>query len=245
MKGGKAAKVAKPMKISIKLTALFFSLIIITVAASFSQEPASGTFDIPERAPDIVITANTMTVKDELAYLEGNVKATREGDILTCNRAIVSQKPQWVLASLTPKLYRKETLSELKLLREMHLEARNIYYDVDGGKFNASDSVSVRLEEKSWDLATYSWVLITAEEMVGFKESNRMIFNGNVKIKDKDHFGRGNRLDYLKETNTAILSGNAYVETQEFNQKKGQFEKKIIEGNKITYNTETKEATSE
>lgn len=228
-----------------KLVKLMTFAIMLAASSLTAMELASDTFAIPERPADIVITANTMTVKNELAYLEGNVKATREGDILTCNRAIVSQKPQWVIASLTPKLYRKEAVAELKVHREMNLEARSIFYDVDGGKFNASDSVSVRLEEKSWDLATYSWVIITADEMVGFKDSNRLIFSGNVKIKDKDHFGRGNRLDYLKESNTAILSGNAYVETQEFNQKKGKFEKRILEGNKITYNTETKEATSE
>lgn len=227
------------------VTKILVLMLILAQTALAVSEPASDTFVIPERKPDVIITANTMTVKDDLAYLEGNVKAIREGDILTCNRAIVSQKPQWVLASLTPKLYRKQSVPELKVTREMHLEARNIFYDSDGGKFNASDSVTVRLEEKSWDLATYTWALITADAMVGFKESNRLIFSGNVKIKDKDHFGRGNRLDYLKDSNTAILSGNAYVETQEFNAKKGQMEKKTIEGQKITYNTETKEATSE
>jgi lipopolysaccharide export system protein LptA len=193
----------------------------------------------------MVITANTMSVKDGIATLEGSVKATRDTDILTCNRAIVSESPQWVLASLTPKLYRKEIVTDLKLHREMHLEARNIFYDVDAGKFNASDSVSVRLEEKSWDLATYSWVLITADAMAGYKDSNRLIFSGNVRIKDKEHFGRGNRLDYMKDSNTAILSGDAFVETTERNAKTGKLEKRTIEGQKITYNTETKEATSE
>ena len=209
------------------------------------KEPASDTFNIPEKKPDIVITANSLTIKNDLAYLEGNVKATRANDILTCNRAIVSQKPQWVLASLTPKLYRKESLPDLKLTREMHLEARNILYNVDEGKFNASNSVNLRLEERSWDLATYSWVIVSSDEMVGFKDSNRLIFSGNVKIKDKDHFGRGNRLDYLKDANTAVLSGNAYVETKELNEKTGKMEKRILEGDKITYNTKTKEATSQ
>ncbi|GAB4274661.1 MAG: hypothetical protein Kow0029_15220 [Candidatus Rifleibacteriota bacterium] len=208
-------------------------------------EPASETFKILSEPPDIIITANTMTVKDKIAYLEGNVKATRGNDILTCNRAIVNEDPQWVLASLTPKLYRKENLVDQKIQREMHLEARNIFYDVAAGKFNASDSVSVRLEERSWDLATYSWLLITSDAMAGYKDSNRLIFSGNVKIKDKDHFAKGNRLDYLKDNNTAILTGNAYIETNEFNEKKGQMEKRIIEGQKITYNTKTKEAVSE
>lgn len=228
-----------------RLFALVTAIYLLLTTAILSQEPASTTFSIPERDPDMIITANTMSVKDKLAYLEGNVKATRGNDILTCNRAVVSDSPQWVLASLTPKLYRKENLAELKLQREMHLDARNIFYDVASGKFNASDSVSVRLEERSWDLATYSWVLITADAMAGFKDSNRLIFSGNVKVKDKDHFAKGNRLDYLKSSNTAILTGNAYVETSEFNVKKGQMEKRIIEGEKITYNTETKEAVSE
>lgn len=127
----------------------------------------------------------------------------------------------------------------------MHLEARNIFYNVDAGKFNASNSVNLRLEERSWDLATYSWVIISSDEMVGFKDTNRLIFSGNVKIKDKDHFGRGNRLDYLKDANTAVLSGNAYVETRELNEKTGKMEKRILEGDKITYNTKTKEATSQ
>lgn len=228
-----------------KLLALIAFPLLVAGTALFSMELASDTFTIPGRPPDMVITSNTLTVKDKLAYLEGNVKATRQNDILTCNRAIVNQDPQWILASLTPKLYRKEALVELKLLREMHLEARNIFYDVDAGKFNASDSVSVRLEERSWDLATYSWLLITADAMAGFKGSNRLIFSGNVKVKDKDHFAHGNRLDYLKDSNTAILSGDAYIETNEFNEKSGKMEKRIIEGQKITYNTETKEAVSE
>lgn len=245
-----AGKLATTMNKLSQMIFFFLLAATILVAAekasdTFAIEPASGTFAIPERKPDVVITANTMTVKDDLAYLEGNVRATRAGDILTCNRAIVSQKPQWVLASLTPKLYRSESNAELKVHREMNLEARNIFYDIDAGKFNASDTVAVRLEEKSWDLATYTWVLINSDAMAGFKDSNRLIFSGNVKIRDKDHFGRGNRLDYLKDSNTAILSGNAYVETQEFNAKKGQLEKRIIEGQKITYNTRTKEATSE
>jgi lipopolysaccharide export system protein LptA len=223
-------------------------LLLICVLLSCSclaQELASATFHIPERDPDVVITANTMSIKNDLAYLEGNVRATRANDLLTCNRAIVSNKEKWVLASLTPKLLRQEKLAEFKLSREMQLEARNIFYDSEAGKFNASDSVSVRLEERSWDLATYSWVIITSNAMVGYKDSNRMIFSGNVKIKDKDHFGRGNRLDYLKDSNTAILSGNAYVETREFDEKTKKMETRTIEGQKITYNTKTKEATSE
>lgn len=223
-------------------------LLILTfpvMGQDLNFSPASGTFFIPETPPSIVITANTMLVKDGVATLEGDVKATREGDILTCNRALVSNSPRWLLASLTPRLYRREVIPEQKLIRETNLEARNIYFDSDNGKFNASDSVNVKIEERSWDLATYTWAVITSDDMVGYRDNNRMIFSGNVKMRDKDRFGRGHRLDYLKETATAILTGNAMIETNELNQKTGKYEKRIIEGQKITYNTETHEAVSE
>jgi lipopolysaccharide assembly outer membrane protein LptD (OstA) len=137
-------------------------------------------------------------VKNGIATLEGDVKATREGDILTCNRALVSNSPKWLIASLTPRLYRREVVPEQKLVRETNLEARSIFFDSDNGKFNASDSVNVKIEERSWDLATYTWAVITADEMVGYRDSKRMIFSGNVKIRDKDRFGRGHRLDYSR-----------------------------------------------
>ncbi len=215
------------------------------MAAEISFEPASNTFYIPETKPDIVITANTMLVKDGIATLEGDVRATREGDILTCNRALVSNSPRWLLASLTPRLYRRETIPEQKLIRESNLEARCIFFDNENARFNASDSVNVKIEERSWDLATYSWVIISADEMLGFRDSGRLIFSGNVRIKDKDSYGRGHRLDYLNESSTAILTGDAMVETQELDKKTGKMEKRRLEGQKITYNTETKEAVSE
>lgn len=224
---------------------LLAGIFTAAVGQEINFTPASGTFFIPETPPSIVITANTMLVKDGIAMLEGDVKATREGDILTCNRALVSNSPRWLLASLTPRLYRRETIPEQKIIRETNLEARNIYFDSDSGKFNASDSVNVKIEERSWDLATYTWAVITADEMLGYRDSKRMIFSGNVKIRDKDRFGRGHRLDYMKETSTAILSGDAMVETTEFNKKTGKLEKRIIEGQKITYNTDTREAVSE
>ncbi|MBU1106998.1 MAG: hypothetical protein KKB51_10050 [Candidatus Riflebacteria bacterium] len=227
----------------ILLAATLLCFTLSALAVSF--EPASDTFHIPDTKPDIVITANTMLVKDGIATLEGDVRATREGDILTCNRAIVSNSPRWLLASLTPRLYRRATVPESKMIRETNLEARSIYFDSDKGRFNASDSVNVKIEERSWDLATYSWVVITADEMLGFRDSNRMIFSGNVRIRDKERFGRGHRLDYLKESATAILSGDAMVETQEPNKKTGKMEKRILEGQKITYNTETRELVSE
>lgn len=226
----------------IVIVAVFVALISCRL---YSQTEASATFEIPSTKPDIVITSNSMSIKDGIAKLEGNVRATRAGDLLTCNRALVNNSPRWLLASLTPRLFRKESIIEKKITRELFLEARNIYWNSDTGKFNASDSVNLRIEEKSWDLATYTWVIITSDAMAGYRDNKRLIFSGNVKVKDKDRFARAQRLDYLKDTSTAVLTGNAYVETKEWNQKKGKFEKRILTGERITYNTETKEAISE
>lgn len=225
------------------LTIAALCLCVTAFASTFT--PASDTFHIPETPPDVVITANNMSVKDGVATLEGNVKATRVNDILTCNRALVNSSPRWMLASLTPRLYRREAIAEKKVIRELNLEARNIFWDSDSGKFSASDSVHLRIEERSWDLATYSWAVITADDMLGFRDNKRMIFSGNVKVRDQNRFGRGNRLDYLKDNNLAILSGNAMLETQETNKKTGKQEKRVIEGQKIIYNTETREVISE
>ncbi len=226
------------------LSVVFFVMLAATVLCS-DFTPASDTFYIPETPPDIVITANTMTVRDGNAILEGNVKATREHDILTCNRALVNSSPRWLLASLTPRLYRREAIPAEKVIRELNLEARNIFYDTDKGQFSASDSVHLRIEERSWDLATYSWAVITADDMLGFRDSSRMIFSGNVKVRDKDNYGRGNRLDYLKEKSLAILSGNAVLETHEKNEKTGKMEPRTLKGQRIIYDTVTRQAVSE
>ncbi len=225
------------------LLLLFVLLVAAAVAKDF--QPASDTFAIPETPPDIIITANTMTVRDGNAILEGNVKATRANDILTCNRALVNSSPRWLLASMTPRLFRREALPEQKIIRETNLEARNIFYDSDNGKFSASDSVHLRIEERSWDLATYTWAVITSDEMLGFRDSSRMIFSGNVKVRDQENYGYGNRLDYLKERSLAILSGNAVLETKEKNAKTGKMEPRVLKGQKIIYNTETRQAVSE
>ena len=225
------------------LLLLFVLLVAAAVAKDF--QPASDTFAIPETPPDIIITANTMTVRDGNAILEGNVKATRANDILTCNRALVNSSPRWLLASMTPRLFRREALPVQKIIRETNLEARNIFYDSDNGKFSASDSVHLRIEERSWDLATYTWAVITSDEMLGFRDSSRMIFSGNVKVRDQENYGYGNRLDYLKERSLAILSGNAVLETKEKNAKTGKMEPRVLKGQKIIYNTETRQAVSE
>ncbi|GAB1352691.1 MAG TPA: LptA/OstA family protein [Candidatus Rifleibacterium sp.] len=226
---------------------LLLLLFVLLVAAAFAKDfqPASDTFAIPETPPDMIITANTMTVRDGNAILEGNVKATRANDILTCNRALVSNSPRWLLASMTPRLFRREALPVQKIIRETNLEARNIFYDSDNGRFSASDSVHLRIEERSWDLATYTWAVITSDEMLGFRDSSRMIFSGNVKVRDQENYGYGNRLDYLKEKSLAILSGNAVLETREKNAKTGKMEPRVLKGQKIIYNTETRQAVSE
>lgn len=226
---------------------LLLLLFVLLVAAAFAKDfqPASDTFAIPETPPDMIITANTMTVRDGNAILEGNVKATRANDILTCNRALVSNSPRWLLASMTPRLFRREALPAQKIIRETNLEARNIFYDSDNGRFSASDSVHLRIEERSWDLATYTWAVITSDEMLGFRDSSRMIFSGNVKVRDQENYGYGNRLDYLKEKSLAILSGNAVLETREKNAKTGKMEPRVLKGQKIIYNTETRQAVSE
>lgn len=207
--------------------------------------PPSEAFNIPDTRPDVVITSSTMTVKDGIAILEGTVRATRQTDVLTCGRAVVSNSPRWMHATLAPRIYRKESILEQKLIRETTVEARSIFFDNENGKFNASDTVHVKIDERTWDLATHTWVIITSDEMTGYRDSNRLLFTGNVIIRDKERFGRGNRLDYLQDSSTAILTGDAYIETTEINEKTGEEEKRIIQGNKITYNTETREATSE
>jgi len=105
--------------------------------------------------------------------------------------------------------------------------------------------VHLRIEERSWDLATYTWAVITSDEMLGFRDSSRMIFSGNVKVRDQENYGYGNRLDYLKEKSLAILSGNAVLETREKNAKTGKMEPRVLKGQKIIYNTETRQAVSE
>lgn len=227
---------------------IIYFLFLISVATIIRAETltiASDVFIIPTRKPDAIITANTLVVKDGIALLEGNVKAIRGNDILTCNRAILNQSEEWIVATLTPRLYQKVAIVETKVTRESTLDARTIKWNGKSGKFNASDSVNMKIDEKTWDLATHSWVIISADNMLGYRDKEHLIFNGKVKIRDKDHFGRGQRLDYFKKSSTAIITGDAYVETKEWNRKKAKFEKKIITGKKITYNTKTKDVTSE
>ena len=89
--------------------------------------PASDTFVIKREKPDAVILADTLTARDGIITLEGRVKATRQNDILTCQQAQLCNKPQWILATIRPSLFRKESIFELKVVREMNITAKNIY----------------------------------------------------------------------------------------------------------------------
>lgn len=206
---------------------------------------ASDSFRIPPEKPDTTITAQLMRFQNGLVILEGNVRAVRETDLLTCGRALLKNNPRWMLASITPRLYRKESVLEKKAVREMTLDARNILWKDGTGEINASDSVNTKVEERTWDLATYSWVIISANAMDGHRDSNVLNFHGSVKIKDKDHFGQGDHLRYDKASTTATLTGNAVVEMEKWSEKEKKMVKHILTGEKITYNTTTKEAASE
>lgn len=214
--------------------------------------PASDTFLIKKEKPDAVILADTLTAKDNIVTLEGRVKATRLNDILTCNKALLSNKPQWILATIRPSLYRKESILETKVVREMNITAKNIYLCKDTGLLSASDTVVVSIDETSWDLASHSRVIITSDDLIGKEDSERLIFSGNVKIYEPEgenpSEGRGNRLDYLRKRSLAVLSsstGNAFINTWELNTETNQKEKRTLRGKRVIYNTLTKEGISE
>jgi len=207
--------------------------------------PPEGAFDIPDTAPETVITANRLSLKDGIALLEGAVNVKRENETLTCGKAIVSNEPRWMLASITPRVYRKDNIDERKVIQELNLEAKNIFASDSEGKLNASSSVYVRLEERSWDLASFTWAVITSDDLLAFRESERVIFSGNVKFRDEESYGEGNRLDYAQKLGLVILSGNAFMEVKEINPDTGKKEPRILKGNVITYNTTTREAVSE
>lgn len=214
--------------------------------------PATSSFFIKKEKADAIIFSDSLTLKDGIATLEGHVKATRLNDVLTCNRAILSNKPQWILATIRPNLHRKESIFELKVVREMNISARNIYLNKDDGSLSASDTVVVSIDETTWDLATHTRVIITSEELVGKEDSERLIFSGNVKIYEPEgetpSDGRGNRLDYLRKRSIAVLSsssGDAIINTWEMNPETQQKEKRTLKGKRVIYNTLTKEGISE
>jgi len=186
-----------------------------------------------------------MFLQGEKISLVGNVKAIRGNDTLTCRKAIISKKPEWMLATLTPRLYRDENVPQKKVRREITLDAENIFWANKEGRFEASPSVVLKIEETTWDKASYTWVIIKSDEMEGFRENRQMKFRGNIRIQDKSRFGKGNFLDYDKASSTVTLHGDAYIETEKWSSKEKKMVKEIITGQKIIYNFETKQAWSE
>ncbi len=227
-------------------------------------------FVIPASPPQTIITAEMLTMASGVATLEGRVRAVREAviteppspasgvpplpgrdpevrqsDLLTAGRARLGQNPDWMLASLTPRLFRKETIMEKHLVRESTLDAAAILWNSTTGELDASDSVVVKIEERTWDLGTYSWVIISADAMRGHRDRHTLTFHGNVRLKDKTRFGQGDHLDYFKASSTVVLTGNARVEGEEWSEKNKRMEKRTIDGQRIEYHLDTKAMQSE
>jgi hypothetical protein len=139
-------------------------------------------------------------------------------------------------AALTHRLGVPESL-----VSEPGIEAESLLVP----ELEASGAVTVRIDERTWDMATHTWIIIQSEMVRGYKNPNTMKFYGDVRVKDKDHFGRGRKLTYYKASNTVILQGDAHIETERWNQKEKKFEMHILDGETVTYNLETKQATSE
>ncbi len=202
-------------------------------------------FLIPTEQPETIITAERLEVASGVATLIGRVKAVREGDLLTAGKVILGQNPDWMLATLTPRLFRKESIASQQLTRETTLDATNIRWDSASGEIDASDSVVLKVEERTWDLGTYTCIIISADRLRGFRGQNTLTFDGNVKINDQKRFGQGRHLDYYKASSTVVLSGDARVETEEWSEKNKRMEKRIIDGQRIEYRTDTKAMQSE
>ncbi len=202
-------------------------------------------FLIPAAQPETIITAERLEVSSGTATLIGRVKAVRETDLLTAGKVVMGQNPTWLLATLTPRLFRKESILQQQMTRESTLDATNIRWNSASGEIDASDSVVLKVEERTWDLGTYTCVIISADRMRGFRDQKTMTFDGNVKINDQKRFGQGRHLDYFKASSTVVLSGDARVETEEWSEKNKRMEKRTIEGQRIEYRTDTKAMQSE
>ncbi|MBF0545054.1 MAG: hypothetical protein HQM08_11495 [Candidatus Riflebacteria bacterium] len=218
-----------------------------TDAITFSliSNSASDSFLIPKEKPDTVITSDRLLIQSSTVILEGTVRATENERILTCGRAYLDQKPQRILASETPRLFQKESIFEKRTFRETTLDALNILWNSGQRRMSASPSVVVKVEERSWDLATFSEGFIYSDSMEGFPDNKKLNFEGNVRLKAKEYYGQGRRLDYDKEKSDVILSGDAIVEKEEYSEKEKRMVKRILNGQKIIYNTERKTAQSE
>lgn len=206
---------------------------------------ASANFDIPLYPPETVIKAKSMHIQSGTTMLLGEVKALRGTDMLICEKAFLHQKPDWILASMAPCLFRKESVPDKKAIRETTLNALNILWSTTSNQLEASTSVTVKVEERTWDMATYTWVIISSDEMVGDRKSSQMIFSGNVTMRDKSSFGKGAHLTYDKASSTAILSGDARIEREKWNIKEKKMVTDILTGATVTYNLNTKQASSE
>lgn len=209
------------------------------------QPIATAPFCIPDTPPNMTITAAAMHFASGVVVLEGNVRAVREPDLLTCGQARLYEQPRRIHATYVPRLFRRESLPEKRSTREMTLDATDIVWNDASGTINASSGVAMKLEERTWDLATYSWVIISGDAMEGDRTMKQLRFDGNVKVKDREHFGQGKHLDYDRASSTATLTGDALVETEEWSPKEQRMVKRILTGQIIRYNTETKAASSE
>ncbi len=220
-------------------------LLAAVLTAGALERTASDPFAIPLQEPEMVISAESLDLKANTVTLRGKVRAVRGSDTLTCEKALVRNRPQWLLASMTPKLVRKESITQKMVLRESQLEAENIVWEEATNRVTASPAVTLRIEERSWDLATYTWAVISADAMEGFRDQQIMNFEGNVRMRDKTRYGEGQRLEYYKASSTVILSGDARIESEEYDPKEKKTVKRQVNGNRIIYNMQTKEAFTE
>ncbi|HOY66755.1 MAG TPA: hypothetical protein PLP29_07680 [Candidatus Ozemobacteraceae bacterium] len=234
------------------LLILLFTLCAVPAGAEEMFAPrkqpppiATEPFLVPGTPPGTTITAASMRFAEGRITLDGNVRAVREPDLLTSGLAHLYQDSRRLHATLSPRLFRKESLPEKKSTREMTLDATDIVWNDASGTINASSAVTVRLEERTWDLATYSWLLISSDAMEGDRDTRTMHFSGNVKVKDRERFGQARHLDYDRASSTVTLSGDAMVETEEWSPKEQRMVKRKLNGQVIRYDTETKAASSE
>jgi len=93
----------------------------VATAAEYSFI-STDAFKIPDTPPETTITATSMLLGSGVITLEGNVRAVREGDLLTCGLAFLGQDPKWLLASQTPRFYRKESVPKKGVTRETTIE---------------------------------------------------------------------------------------------------------------------------
>ena len=206
---------------------------------------ASDPFSIPTRPADTVITSESLEMASGATILIGSVRAVDGDKVLTCGKAWLWREPDRLLATQAPRLYQKESVAQKMVTRETTLDALNLAWNRGTDRLSASPSVTVKIEERSWDLATYTWVTISADSLEGFPGKHLLNFQGNVRIRDKERYGQGHRLDYDKDKGTATLSGNAHIEREEWSPKEKRMIKRILEGETIRYDVASKTTTSE